>query len=71
MKAEEAAERRHKDATSMEAKAAAAAARKQRKSASAKGSSPSGGGRDFLSALSEMRKPAAQQQFGANLRGVA
>ena len=66
LKAEEAAERRAERRAEMEAKAAAAkAARKQRKSASAKGSSPSGGGRDFLSALTEMRKPAGQQQFPA------
>ena len=66
LKEEEAAERRAQRRAEMEAKAAAAkAARKQRKSASAKGSSPSGGGRDFLSALTEMRKPAAQQQFPA------
>ena len=72
MKAEEAAERRAQRRAAMEAKAAAAkAARKQRKSASAKGSSPSGGGRDFLSALSEMRKPAAQQQFPAQTFAVS
>ena len=66
LKAEEAAARKAERRAEMEAKAAAAkAARKQRKSASAKGSSPSGGGRDFLSALTEMRKPAGQQQFPA------
>jgi hypothetical protein len=64
LKAEEAAERRAQRRAEMEAKAAAAKeARTQRKSVSVKkASEPESEGKNFLSALTEMRKPAAATQ---------